>query len=145
MSRQIPLHEGLYTWPAERPQMLGSRCNQCGETAFPAQDDCRHCSASDSTVVPIGDRGILWTWTIQGFMPKTPYNSGETEETFAPYGVGYVEMPGGVRVEARLRENTPEQLRIGMPMQLEIVPFRRDDGGNELMTYVFRACEESEA
>ncbi|MEA3299684.1 MAG: OB-fold domain-containing protein [Pseudomonadota bacterium] len=141
MSTQIPLHDGLYTWPAPRPQLLGSRCRRCGETAFPAQDDCRHCGATDAEVVPIGDRGTLWTWTIQGFLPKTPYNSGETEETFKPYRVGYVEMPGGVRVEARLRESSPEQLRIGMAMQLEIVPFRVDANGDERMTFVFRACD----
>lgn len=143
MSKQIPVHPGLFTWPAERPQLLGSRCRNCGEAAFPAQDDCRSCSASDSEIVPIGDRGTLWTWTIQGFLPKTPYNSGETEADFTPYGVGYVEMPGGVRVEARLRENHAEDLCIGMAMQLEIVPFRTDAEGNELMTFEFHRIEEN--
>lgn len=143
MSKQIPLHPGLFTWPAERPQLLGSRCRQCGEAAFPAQEGCRSCSASDSEVVTIGNRGTLWTWTIQSFLPKTPYNSGETEADFTPYGVGYVEMPGGVRVEARLQENSPDQLRIGMPMQLKIVPFRKDTEGNELMTFVFHRSDEN--
>lgn len=141
MSAQVAIHEGLFTWPAERPQLLGSQCVQCGEVAFPAQDDCRHCSGNETKVIPIGDRGTLWTWTIQSFLPKTPYNSGETFETFRPYGVGYVEMPGGVRVEARLQENDPESLEIGMPMQLHIVPFRTDENGNELMTFMFSRSE----
>jgi uncharacterized protein len=138
---QIPIHPGLFTWPAERPQLLGSRCNHCGQVAFPAQDSCRACSRRDTQIIPLGDRGTLWTWTIQSFMPKPPYNSGESAETFRPYGVGYVEMPGGVRVEARLRENQPGQLRIGMDMQLVIEKFRTDDSGNELMQFTFRVAD----
>lgn len=141
MAKQIPIQEGLFTWPAEQPQLLGSHCRRCGEAAFPAQNDCRNCGGSDTEIIPIGDRGTLWTWTIQSFMPKTPYNSGETPETFAPYGVGYVEMPSGIRVEARLRENRPDQLRIGMPMRLVIEPFRTDDEGNEVMTFAFCAVD----
>ena len=142
MTQQKPLHEGLYTWPSAKPQLLGSRCKNCGETAFPAQDDCRSCSGRATEIVEIGDRGTLWTWTIQTFMPKEPYLSDETEATFRPYGVGYVEMSGGVRVESRLEQNTREQLKIGMPMQLKVVPFRTDDNGDQLMTFVFGAIEE---
>lgn len=137
MTTQIPIQEGLFTWPAAQPQLLGSRCCRCGEVAFPAQPDCRHCGGRETEVIPLGDRGTLWTWTVQSFMPKEPYRSDETPETFTPYGVGYVEMPAGVRVEARLKENDPGQLRIGMPMRLLIEPFRSDDSGNQLMNFVF--------
>lgn len=142
MTQQLPIHAGLFTWPAERPQMLGSRCRQCGETAFPAQADCRSCGGRDTEVAELGDRGTLWTWTIQSFMPKSPYRSDETAEDFRPYGVGYVEMPGGVRVEARLQPNQREQLQIGMPMQLKIVPFRTAPDGTQYVTYCFAAIEE---
>lgn len=143
MSQQVPLHEGLFTWPAAKPQLLGSRCNQCGEATFPAQHDCRNCGSRDTTVIELGDQGILWTWTIQTFMPKEPYRSDETPETFRPYGVGYVEMPSGVRVEARLQANSPDQLKIGMPMQLDIIPFRTDENGDQKMTFSFSAAEEA--
>jgi len=143
MPRQLPIREGLFTWPAERPRLLGSRCRQCGEFAFPAQPDCRNCCSRETEQVELGDRGVLWTWTVQSFMPKPPYHSDETAETFVPYGVGYVEMPGGIRVEARLRENTPEALRIGMPMQLRIDPFRTDDNGDQIMMFSFEKAEEN--
>ncbi len=142
MPQQLPIQEGLFTWPALHPQLLGSRCRLCGEMAFPAQQDCRSCSGQDTELVELGDRGTLWTWTIQSFMPKTPYHSDETPETFRPYGVGYVEMPGGLRVESRLQENTPEELQIGMPMQLQIEPFRTDEHGNQLMNFSFRRAAE---
>ena len=141
MNTQVAVREGLFTWPAARPQLLGSCCPQCGEHAFPAQRDCRNCGCDSCTTVALGDRGTLWTWTIQSFMPKPPYRSMETEASFSPYGVGYVEMPCGLRVEARLRENRPEQLAIGMPMQLAIVPFRVDESGNEIMVFTFQRAQ----
>ena len=90
----------------------------------------------------LGSEGNLWTWTIQSFMPKTPYNTDETPETFSPYGVGYVELTCGLKVESRLRENTPDNLKIGMPMKLEIIPVRKDDEGADLVTFQFCSAEE---
>ena len=41
-----------------------------------------------------------------------------------------------MRVESRLTET--EGLRIGMDMELVLVPFRTDDDGNEVVTFAFR-------
>ena len=90
----------------------------------------------------LGSEGTLWTWTIQSFMPKTPYHTDETPETFSPYGVGYVELACGLKVESRLRENTPDNLKIGMPMKLEVIPMRKDDEGADLVTFQFCSAEE---
>ena len=141
MGDQKPLHEGLFTWPDARPELLGSRCLDCGEYAFPAQGSCRNCTSTNTEIARIGREGKLWTWTIQSFMPKEPYNTDETPETFTPYGVGYVELACGLRVESRLRENSTEQLVIGMPMHLELIPVRKDDSGTELLTFQFSAGE----
>lgn len=141
MAEQRPIREGLFTWPAQRPQLLGSRCRDCGELAFPSQPDCRNCCGRDTEIVELGDRGTLWTWTIQSFMPKEPYLSSETAETFRPYGVGYIEMPGGIRIESRIRENQPEALDIGMEMALFVEPFRQDDDGSEIMAFGFQRAQ----
>jgi hypothetical protein len=45
-----------------------------------------------------------------------------------------------VRVEARLTEANPERLRIGMPMELVLVPA---PGGNGAVTFAFRPAEDS--
>ena len=55
-----------------------------------------------------------------------------------PFGVGYVELAGEVKVEARLTETDPELLGTGMEMELVLVPFRTDDDGNEVVTFAFR-------
>jgi uncharacterized OB-fold protein len=142
MPEAKPLHEGLFTWPASTPSLIGSRCTDCGEHAFPSQGACRACSGQNMASADLGSEGTLWTWTVQSFMPKTPYHTDETPETFRPYGVGYVELACGLKVESRLKENTPDELKIGMPMKLEIITVRKDDEGSDLLTFQFCAAEE---
>jgi uncharacterized OB-fold protein len=88
--------------------------------------------------VELPPRGTLWTWTIQGFPPKAPPFVGDTDpERFAAFGVGYVELPGQVRVEARLTESDPARLEIGMDMSLVLVPLTTDPDGTEVVTFAF--------
>jgi uncharacterized OB-fold protein len=79
--------------------------------------------------------GTLWSFTVQGFEPKPPYAG---PQPFEPYGVGYVELPGEVIVEARLTENDPARLAIGEPVELVLVPFNTDASGDDIVTFAFR-------
>lgn len=144
MSTQIPIAQGLFTWPAEQPALLASRCKRCHVASFPAAESCMACSGQDVALEELPRRGTLWTWTIQQFMPKAPYHSNETPETFKPYGVGYVELPGGVRVEGRLTENNPDKLHIGMPMDVVFDTWRTEDNGDEVISFFFRPVDETE-
>lgn len=133
--------ENLFTWPSNKPRLLGSRCQQCQRLTFPCQDSCSACCSNDMCTEELPNKGTLWTWTVQRFMPKSPYNSGETMETFQPYGVGYIELPGAVRVEARLTENDPAKLKIGMAMELVVGKFREDDNGDDIISFAFKPVE----
>ena len=137
-----PIAEGLFTWPAAEPALLCSRCQDCGRATFPSQEGCAACCSTNVEVEELPRAGTLWTYTIQRFMPKRPYHSGETPETFVPYGVGYVELPGGVRVEGRLTENDPDKLQIGMEMEVVFLPFRTDEDGCEVINFAFKPRQE---
>lgn len=142
---QIPIQEGLFTWPSDNPRLIGSKCKNCGQVTFPAQTSCAACCLQHTENIELSQEGTLWTWTIQGFPPKSPpYAKQETPETYVPYGVGYVELSEGVRVETRLTENDPEKLNIGMRMQLVVEPFIEDDNGNELMVYFFKPLDQGD-
>ena len=134
---KIPIHEGLFTWPSEAPRLLGSRCRACSEVSFPCQASCPACTGTDTEEIPLSPRGTLWTWTIQRFPPPSPPFVGD-REAFTPFGVGYVELAEGVRVEARLTENDPARLSIGMEMELVVETFDVDAEGNERMIFAFR-------
>ena len=134
----VAVADGLIAGTADAPVLIGSRCRHCGAVAFPRQTSCAACTSRDVEDHRLGRRGTLWTWTIQCFAPKSPPYAG-TAEDFEPYGVGYVELPGEVRVEARLTEADPAQLRIGMPMELVLETVAQDKDGRDVVMYRFRA------
>ena len=97
---------------------------------FPTQDDCPKCSGSSTEAVELGRTGMLWTWTVQGYPPKSPPFAGNSDPaSFQPFGVGYVEVDGKVRVESRLTVADTEQLEIDMAMEMVIEPLFRERGG----------------
>lgn len=137
MAAQIAIDERLFTWPSDAPALLGSRC-ACSTVAFPSQSNCPRCG-SEMETVELPRRGTLWTFTTQSFRPKGPpegmYAGPDTEATFVPYFLGYVELPGHCKVESRL---VGDDFTIGDEMELVIVPFRTDEDGNELLTFAFK-------
>ena len=135
---QVPVAEGIFTFPAAEPQLIGAKCRACGIVTFPAQDSCPRCASTDMAEHLLARRGRLWAWTTQDFPPPAPPYSGPTGKDFVPFGVGYVELPGEVKVETRLTSADPARLTSGMEMELVLVPFRTDADGNEVVTFAFR-------
>ena len=41
---QKPIAE-IFTWPSENPQLIGTKCDDCGAVTFPAQTRCSRCSS----------------------------------------------------------------------------------------------------
>jgi len=142
MSSKVPVAEGVFPWPSEEPVLLGSRCSNCGNHMFPVQDGCPKCMSDQQETVELARKGTLWSWTVQAFPPKAPPYRGPVGDDFRPYGVGYVELPDQVRVEARLTEADPEKLQIGMEMELVFDSLGTDDDGNEVVTYAFAPVQE---
>jgi uncharacterized OB-fold protein len=138
-TRRRPIAEGLFTWPAApgADRLLGSRCGACGTVVFPAQDGCPRCGEPGMASAELAERGTLWTWTTQDFLPKSPYAGPETEEDFDGYLVGYVELPDGVRVVTRLVDVDRADVAIGMDLELRLLPFTTDPDGTEVVAYAF--------
>jgi uncharacterized OB-fold protein len=133
---RVPVAEGVFTWPSNDPRLIGSRCGTCGIVTFPVQGSCPRCASTAMEEHLLPRRGRLWAWTTQEFPPPSPPYAGPTGDAFVPFGVGYVELGGEVKVEARLTQ--ADALRIGMDMELVLVPFRTDGDGNEVVTFAFR-------
>ena len=140
---QKALAPDVFTWPDDNPQLIGSRCGDCGATTFPAQSRCPRCSKANMAELLLPRRGTLVSWTTQSFVPVFPYAGDETGASFTPFGVGLVQLDDVVRVEARLTESDPEKLDFGMAVELAIVPFYEDDEGNEVMTFAFAPTQEA--
>jgi uncharacterized OB-fold protein len=142
----VPVAEGLFAWPAESPALIASRHRATGGISFPADP-----VSDEVEQIVLSRTGTLFTWTTQEFVPPAPPYAGDTNpETFAPYALGYVELPEGIIVEGRLTETDPERLAIGQPMELVVVPFRTEPGHDgepdrEIVTFAFAPVSGQEA
>jgi uncharacterized protein len=136
MPQQEVVSEGLFTWPSDDPRLIASRRD--GELSFPARP-------GEETVL-LSRQGRLWGFTTQQFRPPSPpYDGNDTAETFEPYALGYVELPGELLVQARFTESDPTRLRIGQEMELRIVPYTTRPDGTEVLTYAFAPVDEKAA
>lgn len=142
---QIAFAPDVFTWPADDPALIGSRCARCAAVTFPAQPSCPRCGSLEMARHLLPREGTLWTWTTQEFLPKEPYASGETPQTFTPFAVGLVQLGDEVRVEGRLTVADPARIDFGMRLRLVIFPFRTDEDGTQVMSYAFEPVESVES
>lgn len=133
MATQVPVADGVFTWPSDQPRLIGSERD--GVISFPARPG--------ETQRELGRRGRLWSFTTQQFRPPAPpYDGNDDAASFKPYALGYVELPGELLVQARFTESDPGKLRIGQEMELRIVPYTTRPDGTEVLTYAFAPIEE---
>jgi len=116
-------------------RLVAGRCDDCGAVMFPLRERCTACASRNVSRTLLPEQGVLWTWTTQGFEPKSPPYVPDGE--FVPFALGYVEFAGYLRVEGRLTESEPARLQIGMPMRVVAL----DHGG--VASYAFAAVEEA--
>lgn len=109
--------EGLLTDEAI-PRLRGGKDRNTGRIVFPCPD------SADFEPCPLQRSGTLWSYTIQRYRPKSPPYAGP--DAFAPWAVGYVELPGETIVEARLAEVALDAITIGMPLELTLVALDPD-------------------
>jgi len=137
-SVQVPIAPGLFTWPSDEPYLMGGLCPKCANITFPSSPSCPRCGSDGVHSKALTRVGTVWTWTTQGFRPKPPYWDGSSKEDFEPFILGYVELENEVMVETQLLVRR-EEVRVGMPVVLDIVPLYENDEGNEVVTFAFRS------
>ena len=140
---QRSISDRIFDWPSDEIRLKASRCVNCGNHMFPPQQGCPKCSSVETEPVELKPSGTLWSWTIQGFPPKRPYIGEKDPEKFVPYGVGYIDLEGQLKVEGRLTINDPDQMKIGMPMTVVPEVIATDEDGTEVVTFAFAPEEQS--
>jgi uncharacterized OB-fold protein len=133
---QRPLAEGMYRIVDGAPRLLGGRRKSDGKYAFPLPTGGEGALYDP---VDLASEGVLWSYTVQRFRPKTPYAGQGDAKTFAPYAVGYVELAGQIIVESHIVTDDFNALRIGAPVRLTLIPFQQDPDGTAVMIYGFEA------
>lgn len=111
------------------PRLVGGRDRQSGRIVFPCPE------GSDYETYPLKREGTLWSFTVQRYRPKSPPFAGP--EAFAPWAVGYVELPDETIVEARLAHVALDAIHIGMALELTFVPLD-PDAADPVMIHAFQ-------
>ncbi|MBM3119556.1 MAG: DNA-binding protein [Chloroflexi bacterium] len=134
----IPVKEGLWTTPSspnEQPQLIGSRCIQCGELYFPRKMDgrCVYCQQENLEDIKLSRRGRIHSFSVVMQQPGGGYYRGPV-----PYAYGCVDLPEGIRIVSLLTESVPEKLEVGMDAEMIVEKLCDDDEGNVVATFKFR-------
>ena len=132
---RVPVADRLFRWTAEGVDLVGSRCTGCGTHYFPTSLSCRNPACDVKTVeeVTFGRHGVLCSVTVQRYRPPALFRM----EPWAPYALGLVELPEGIRVMAMLTGAEPADLRIGTQVVLTVEALYTDESGREVVTYKY--------
>ncbi|WP_413630125.1 Zn-ribbon domain-containing OB-fold protein [Novosphingobium sp. KCTC 2891] len=133
--------ENLFVGSGSVTRLLAGRSRIDGKLVFPFPSGG---AEENYDLVELAPEGTLWSYTIQRFRPKSPFNGDGSEFDFKPYGVGYVELPGQLIVETRIVADDLTKLRIGEAMRITTEAYRTDDAGEAVLTYAFRPAREGE-
>lgn len=98
--------DGLLGDFAEGSRLIGTRCDDCGQTMIGARIVCSTCVSRDVTRIALPTTGVLYSYTR--------LHVGTDE----PRALGYVDLPGGVRTLTDLREDRP--LVLDAPVELVV-------------------------
>lgn len=139
---RAPIREGLLAGPLsqlDRVRLAGCKCASCGETSLGSRTLCPNCGRDTVSDVALGDRGVLWSFTVVRHRPPGDYRG---PEPFAPFGLGLVELPDGLRVLSPIRCDIG-RLKVGIELQFR--PYvRRDPDGREVVAFEFESVNQGE-
>lgn len=136
-AKQVPIREGLFTWPSPEPRLLASRCTACGTVSWPSTATCANpnCRGEHIEQVELSRRGRLDAYTIMRYQPPLPWRG---PQSMIPMGQGFVILPEGIAVAAVFTTADPAELIPGREMELVVDKLYDDEDGNEVMGYRFR-------
>jgi len=132
--KQIPCRDGLWSIPAspdEKPQLIGSKCPNCGEVFFPVNSVCVNCQSQAMNDIKLSRRGKVYSVSTVMLPPPQWYKGP------VPFDLGYVELPDGVMIWTRLMGSGAGSFRIDQEVELDIDVMQVDGEGNEILGYCF--------
>lgn len=116
----------------QRYRLEGEECPHCKAKIFPPRDICPECKRPAKEPYRLSGRGEVYTFSTLSSAP-------EGFESFTPYTVALVKLEEGPMVTAQLTDVAPEDVRIGMPVEMVTRKLRaQGDEGTIIYGYKFR-------
>ncbi len=118
MKRALPL---LWRRIPERYNLIGSRCDTCKASYFPARSVCPECRRKGKMASQrMPNEGTVYSFTHVHAAP-----SGFEHET--PYFLAIIELTNGVRVLSQLVDSPPEKVKFGAKARMVFRRIVTDD------------------
>ncbi len=114
----------------QRYQLIGNRCTNCGAKFFPPRQVCTECRSTEFEPFQFSGRGELYSYTTLRQAPAGFENQ-------APYSIGMVKLDEGPMVEAQLTDVNPEDLQVGMRVEM-VTRKLREEGEQGLILYGYK-------
>ena len=139
--KAVPIKPGLFTLSSssdELPQLIGTKCKACNEIYFPPMREtcCPNCYKTDMEELLLGRNGTVLSYTIVHMPPREWQGP-------VPYAVALIESSEGATFYSALTDCKPEDVKIGMEVELEIEKVRTDGDGNDVVGYKFSPIRKS--
>jgi uncharacterized protein len=106
---RIPIRENAFVEGADGLVLRANRCKTCGQIFFPGATLCYACFGTDLEDLILSRRGKLHSYTISHMLAA---------HFAAPYAVGYVDMPEGVRIFTPIKMIEDKPFKIGMDVEV---------------------------
>lgn len=118
-------------WESVKKHELSfQKCADCGVFVHPPRPMCPHCQSLNKQWAPSSGKGEIYSFVTVAF-PNASYPGIKV-----PYSVILVEMDEGVRVVSNIVDVEPQDVRIGMPVEVVY-----DDVDEELTLFKFRKSQ----
>ena len=134
---RTPAVEGWFTTGEDGrdPSLLGSRCEECGTFAFPAESSyCKNpdCSSTSFESVELSRRGRIWSYTDSRYQPPPPYMAADP---YVPFCLAAVELAEEklVVMGQVVPGVTVEDLAVGDEVELVIETLYAEEGCDYLV------------
>ena len=119
-------------WRLQRQnyRLVGETCTHCGVKIFPPRDVCPECHRPAHEPYTFSGRGEVYSHS-------TVHAAPEGYSEFAPYAVALVKLEEGPLVTAQLTDIAPEDVRIGLPVEM-VTRKIREFGEDGIVVYGYK-------
>ncbi len=103
-----------------RHELILQRCRSCGTLQHRPRALCVSCLSDEIEHFPASGRGTVYSFTV------THQNQAPGFREALPYVLAYVELEEGVRLLTNIVGCSPEDVRIGLPVEVEYAQLEGD-------------------
>jgi uncharacterized OB-fold protein len=116
----------------KKHDMAIQKCADCGSVRFPPHPLCPKCLSANATWVKVSGKGRVYTYVTYVQAPRA------LSGTQMPFTVSMIELPEGFRMWTNVVDRKPDQIYIGMPVELVY-----EDINEEVTLPKFKCAESS--